>query len=281
MSVELLGLGLNFMSGLMGRSSQKRQQREQMMQAQRQFDAQMNESVQRRVKDAKAAGVHPLFALGASVGASPTISAQGESRGDPMQGALSSMASVLNGLETNKAQAARDHAQAALFDAEKKRIEQDLGHRGSDSEALTVFGNPKRTDALGNVINQPDGAQLNPDGSMTVPPEVPAQSSPGVRAGAIPQVIPVTIGPGETVNVPSEEAWGDELTSPKTIAMIYHHIKRSPKQAWLYAKRKGRELGLSDQQILAKYKRTVRKLESMNSGTGQAGRRFQNRRRKF
>lgn len=143
MSLELLSLGLNFMGGLMGKKSQDRQNRLQMQQAQRQFDAQMDQSVQRRVKDAKAAGVHPLFALGASVGASPTISAQGESRGNPMQSALGAMATALNGLETNKAQAARDHAQAALFDSERKRIEQSLVTEGSDRKALTVFGDPK------------------------------------------------------------------------------------------------------------------------------------------
>lgn len=44
----------------------------------RQFNEQMNESVQRRVKDAQKAGIHPLFAMGGSSGASPTanISAQ-------------------------------------------------------------------------------------------------------------------------------------------------------------------------------------------------------------
>lgn len=43
--------------------------------AKKQFNEQMDNSVTRRVEDAKKAGVHPLFALGASVGASPTIQA--------------------------------------------------------------------------------------------------------------------------------------------------------------------------------------------------------------
>lgn len=279
--IQLLALGASMLGAAASARSQAKSHRRQMELSQAQFDAQMDESVQRRVKDAQAAGVHPLFALGASAGASPTISAPGGYKQDPKGAALSAMATTLNSLETNQAQARRDNAQAMLFDSERRRIEQSLNAEGQDQKALTVFGDPKRVDALGNVINQPPGVQLNPDGSMTVPPEIPAQSSPGVRAGPIPQVLQVQIGPGEVVNVPTEEAWGDDLTSPKTISMIYHHLKRSPKQAWLYAKRKGRELGLSDQQIIAKYKRTVRKLEKLNTGTGEAGRRFQNRRRKF
>lgn len=120
MSLELLSLGLSFAGGLMGRSSERKQQ----AQAASQFRQQMDESVQRRVADAKKAGIHPLYALGASVGASPTISTS--QPGNGMQNALSQAAEVLNRLETNKAQAARDHAQAALFDSERKRIEQSL-----------------------------------------------------------------------------------------------------------------------------------------------------------
>ncbi len=62
--LDLGGFGLDFFGS---RSAAKN--------AKRQFDSQMDYSIQRRVADARAAGIHPLFALGASVGASPTLSA--------------------------------------------------------------------------------------------------------------------------------------------------------------------------------------------------------------
>lgn len=132
MSIEMLELGLQFMGGLMGQSAQKRS----LAQAQHQFNQQMDHSIRRRVEDAKRAGIHPLFALGASSGASPTITAQGDS--NPMGNALNAMAQTLNSLETNRASARRDEAEAALLDSERKRIEQELanGSRGSDAVEL-------------------------------------------------------------------------------------------------------------------------------------------------
>ena len=82
--VPLAAAGAQAHQNRMGRDASDKAQRrnirltrEQMAQAQAQFDAQMDESIQRRVKDAELAGIHPLFAMGASSGASPTISAGG------------------------------------------------------------------------------------------------------------------------------------------------------------------------------------------------------------
>lgn len=211
MSLELLALGLETIGGLFGSSSQKSQQKAQMRQAQAQFDAQMDQSVQRRVQDAKKAGVHPLFALGASAGASPTISASGEQRGDPMQSALTSMAKALGVIEQNRASAKRDEAEAALLDSERRRIEGELNYKGQDGGALTVFGNPRKLDALGNVINQPEGVQLNPDGSMTVPQEVKAHGRPGVAGGVHPSRIEVMTETGQKYTLPNPDMGMDEV----------------------------------------------------------------------
>lgn len=221
MSVELLGLGLKFMGGLIGQKSQDRQNRLQMQQAQKQFDAQMDQSVQRRVKDAKAAGVHPLFALGASAGASPTISAQGESRGNPMQSALSSMAQTINSLETNKAQAARDHAQAQLFDSERKRIEQELtnGSRGSDSEAQSTV----KTFALPN-----DTGYIGP--AEYYNPQVPTSSRQGVESGVYPARREIIDENGNVYTLPSPNMGMDEVGQVEYVLGIpgrmYNNIKK-------------------------------------------------------
>jgi hypothetical protein len=175
MSLELLGLGLDFMGGLLGSKSQARQNRLQMQQAQKQFDIQMNQSVQRRVKDAKAAGVHPLFALGASVGASPTISAQGETRGNPMQSALTNMASKLGVIEGNRAKARLDEAQAALFDSQRARIEQELNSRGQDAAAVKP-----EAPAVAPPVGYVDPVQLGyPEGTKRIPDRVPVVDTAG------------------------------------------------------------------------------------------------------
>lgn len=53
--------------------------------SQRQFDAQMDETIQRRVADSLKAGINPLFALGYTGGASPTIHAGGGSSASPAE----------------------------------------------------------------------------------------------------------------------------------------------------------------------------------------------------
>jgi len=213
--------------------------------AQQQFDAQMDQTITRRVQDAKNAGVHPLYALGAASGASPTIST-GQGRGNPAGNALTSMANTLNSLETNKAQAARDHAQAQLFDSERKRIEQDLNGRGQDAEAQVKSG--EATDAIGRTIipmgNDP--AQL----SITRPAEDTAQKAPGVRAGETPVWVDVRGADGLMTRTLNPELEWDELIHPGVIVYGWNRFWRGMQQNLAYAKRKLKEAGLSDQQIL-------------------------------
>lgn len=222
MSLELLELGLNFMGGLMGNSSAKKDRalmRQQMQQAQRQFDAQMDQSVQRRVKDAKAAGVHPLFALGASVGASPTISANDPgSTGNPMGSALQAMASTLNSLETNKAQAARDNAEAALLDSERKRLEQNLsnGSQGLDGPALSVVEKGVKTFPLPS-----DAGYHGP--ATYYSPEVPFSKSPGIRAGTVPGTVDVQMPDGRKVNLLSQDLGLDEVSQADFVLQRARH----------------------------------------------------------
>lgn len=125
--LDLLSLGASVLGGIAGNSRANRNARE----ARRQFDVQMNESIQRRVNDARKAGVHPLFALGASVGGSPTFQAGGEA--DPQQTALTAVAEQLGVIRQNRASARRDEAEAALFDSERARIDQDMRSKASDA----------------------------------------------------------------------------------------------------------------------------------------------------
>lgn len=79
----LVAAGSSLLGGLLGRSHQ-----EDMIAREHQ---RQDTSIQRRVADAKAAGIHPMFALGANV-SSPSVSVGG----DPMASALSSMGQDLS-----------------------------------------------------------------------------------------------------------------------------------------------------------------------------------------
>lgn len=208
MSLELLSLGVDFIGGLLGSKAKKREMqlyRDQMKQSQAQFDAQMDQSVQRRVQDAKAAGVHPLFALGASVGSSPTISAGQPPRAEsPMGKALTNMASTLGVIEQNKARARKDEAEAALFDSERKRIEQELtGARGHDAQALSEV----------NVVPKVRGSVYGP--AEYYSPQVAKSQRQGVAAGTHPGAIEYVTPSGDVYTLPSTDLNMDEISQVK------------------------------------------------------------------
>lgn len=214
MSLELLGLGLNFAGGLLGQRSSSKRQREQLQQAQHQFDQQMDHSVRRRVEDAKRAGVHPLFALGSTVGSSPTISASGE-RGNPMQTALTAMAKQLGMIEMNRASAARDEAEAALLDSERKRIEQELTtSRGQDAEAISEI--EVKPAKRGSVMGLAD----------YVRPQVSQSQRTGVAAGTHPSSVEYITPSGDKYTLPSTDLNMDEIAQVKYVLNEVHRYGR-------------------------------------------------------
>lgn len=101
----------------------------------KQFDAQMDETIQRRVTDAKKAGIHPLYALGASSGASPTASISGQSStgsiigtgiaeaGRQIQSAMDPVSRAQ--VRQLDASAGRDEAEALYIASKTKREEQE------------------------------------------------------------------------------------------------------------------------------------------------------------
>lgn len=85
--------------GLFDRSEQKRS----LKASQAQFNQQMDHSVRRRVEDAKRAGIHPLFALGASLNTSPTIMAGQSSSGSAIGDAVRNIGAAYDNYQVNKA----------------------------------------------------------------------------------------------------------------------------------------------------------------------------------
>ena len=125
-ALDLLGLG----SGALADSSARRMHKRQLKQAQHQFDEQMDASVQRRVADAQKAGIHPLFALGASSGASPTITGGQAPSGSHMTEALKQLAR--NNSDESRARARRDEAEAAYLDAQTGQLRGAAISQGRD-----------------------------------------------------------------------------------------------------------------------------------------------------
>lgn len=254
-AIELLSIGSSVLGGLFGRDSAKDQQRL----SQQQFNAQMDQSIQRRVADAKKAGVHPLFALGASAGASPTMStSQPDSS---MQNALGSIARQLGVIQQNKASAARDAAEAAYLDAQRRKLEQTMN---SEQDQLKLGGDVAK-DALGRVVTpyDPTGVLGGRDPLVNVRPvDVPAQAKPGLRAGAEPSMVKVTLPGGREISVPNQDIF-EEITSPSTLVglgkfvlgMTDQEIAGYAKSLLNYVKRHGVKAGISDQQLIQRFKK--------------------------
>jgi hypothetical protein len=119
-----LGL-LNLGMGHVEDKKNRRLNKQAMADARDQFRMQMDESIQRRVADAQQAGIHPLFALGASVGASPTISAGGRAPTNNMSRAAASLSSDLIQAQIQKTQA--EAALAASQAATEAQLRQSVG----------------------------------------------------------------------------------------------------------------------------------------------------------
>lgn len=167
-------------------------------QAKKQFRQNMDESIQRRVADAKKAGIHPLFALGGSLGASPTFMA-GQS---PLGGAAASVAraAVIGGgkkllgigksleqaqVRAMNASASRDEAAAAATLSETARR---AGGYNVTQDSM-AFPSP------GAISTQ--GWKSVPQGYVT--PKAPEQFStkpgdPSVQAGSNAAFMEIDIG---------------------------------------------------------------------------------------
>jgi hypothetical protein len=136
---SLLDLGVGMFTDARNRKMQRRMH-EQTMQAQKeQFDQQMDHSIRRRVLDARRSGIHPLFALGASVGASPTITAGQASNQTAASRAAGRLATNLAEAEIAKTEA------EAMLAASKARTEDQLRQSvGRDVPEITHQMLPKR-----------------------------------------------------------------------------------------------------------------------------------------
>lgn len=237
---NLLSFGGGLISDMSNRttaSQNRRLTREQMAMQKAQFDAQMDQSVQRRVADARAAGVHPLFALGASVGASPTASIGG---GQPATGSAAGKALTAIGnqiaaahLASQSASAKRDEAEAAYIDAQRKKLESEIGSRGRDGATIGST-DPKAG------MGQPDVLYGPPQ------PVMPTQllsKKPGVQAGVNPAHEDIMLPGGEKVRIISKDLQLDEIRQiDYLVKVIWSNATTGSMKAYEAARKKLQDL---------------------------------------
>ncbi len=175
--------------------------------AARQFDEQMDQTIQRRVVDAKAAGIHPLFALGASAGASPTVHAGGggASALDAVRGVAGLMGIGGRGGRAPSQSADLAVAQIGGYNASANRDETQ-----AQLNLARVAEIQGRSMAANDGLGPNDGpAGLIESVRPRVPTSFPGQK--GVTAGVQPGTIMVRTPDGGKITILSPELGLDEI----------------------------------------------------------------------
>ena len=126
---------LDFAGSLISDRRSRKEARKNRAEARYQFDQQMDHSVRRRMEDAKRAGIHPLFAMGASVGASPTMAHSGSgTTGSAVGDAVSRLGQRLAEAQIRRelAGAKKDESEAQLADSKTATLTSRLASSGRD-----------------------------------------------------------------------------------------------------------------------------------------------------
>ncbi len=209
-ALNLLGIG----SAYDAQKHARRAARKDRQQAQAQFDAQMDESVTRRVADARKAGIHPLFALGASSGASPTISAGGSPLPRGITDAVQSTAERMQRAKLSKltpdesramnARSLRDEAEAAFLNSKTATMGQEMASRGRDGAITYPYPMPDQTDVMYGPAEY-----LNP--------QVYTSKRKGVESGTHPAMREIMLPDGSKQEIYSPELGLDEIGQVKYV----------------------------------------------------------------
>lgn len=228
----------------------------QFLRSGQQFDSQMDESIQRRVADAKKAGIHPLYALGASSGASPTITTSGGaaptggSVSDSMRGIGEAIARAT--IKRDTADAKKSEAEAALADSKTATISQRLATQGRDGANITNYPSG------GKVVTYPVPGNDFTDGPVYGPaefynPEVPTSQRTGVRSGSQPGMVEIKMPDGRTVLNYDPDLGLDEIGQLNfALQRARHHTTDVMEKSFNWASK-----NLSDQALVAWLKKRL------------------------
>lgn len=189
---ELISAGTSLLGGLFGQSQARSQQRQQMQLAQQQMAMQREfaqQGVRWRVDDARQAGVHPLFALGAQTHSYSPVSVGGGSSDNSMGDAIASAGQNI-GRAVQSEMTAGEREKAAAADA------LTLEKAGLENELLrTQIGSLKQ-------------AQLGP--ALPSGKTGPLAGQGDIRKYNLAHNIPIHTRPGETPAEKIEDEYGDE-----------------------------------------------------------------------
>lgn len=216
----LIGGAIETLGGLFGARSARKDAARLRRQQQRQFDESMDRTIQRRVRDAQLAGIHPLAALGATAGSGPTLTGAGVGA----EGEAISRAGAAAG-RTIKAK--------AIADAQLREI-----NSRTDLNEATAGYYRSQAATRSSVNPGTDGSQLDtsPVGEASyVPPQISKSKSTGVVAGMTPGTVDVRFPDGRVVRTFSEDLQADEL---KQIDVLYQRAVHKGADGFMWLRNK-------------------------------------------
>lgn len=231
----LIGAGASLAGGLLGAKEGKKL-RKQELAAQKEF---AQHGVRWRVEDAKAAGLHPLYALGAQLPSFTPTYTSGASLGSSLAEAGQTVGRAVSSLQTS----AEREAQALQLDVLRKQLEESDARIGAlNSEAFRNMQEANASAAFPSVSGSalvPEGQapQVNRGMVSVVPSEVGTASRDDVSVGAgtnyawrrymVAPDFGVLLPGGPQGNI--EEALESVTESiPAMVAVIAENLSRNP-----------------------------------------------------
>lgn len=165
---SLIGAAGSLIGGLFGKKSAEKQAA-QNIKLQKQF---AQEGIQWKVNDAKKAGVHPLYALGAQTHSFSPVSV-----GDPLGGAIADMGQNI-GRAVDSGRTGNEKVSQRLSELAIKRAELENTKLSSEIALMQQPGTPP-TPHVENTVIPGQG-----NGAKTIPHEIVSTAAPGITAGA-------------------------------------------------------------------------------------------------
>ncbi len=193
-----------------------------------QFHVQQNRSIQNRVRDAEKAGIHPIFAMGASVGSSPTAHVPGGSAA--AEGLMRAGRNI-----TARAQTAIENARAdKMVDAQAQAA---LGSAARDEalaqETLSNLARSKQN--VGVIGSDVIGIQATPEGVIEKIPSERKTLNPklkGTQAGVAASTMQVRMPNGEIINAPASDEVAEAFSAEQIVPYYVARGLTSLRKFW-------------------------------------------------